>query len=275
MHSRFLILFKDQISTSWRSKKAILFLVLYMSVFLLLALGIITIQTKIFEQFREQGIAQTQQDIALTFGRRALRSQNNDIIDFLIDVPFINIALFLVTIFGTPLLLLLLNYDKIAQEVYDGSFRYILFRTSRRSIYLSKFLGSIVECAIITFIALMTALLWAKWQISDLDLSKSFLYGLRFWTIGQVFLWVFIAFSLMFSTFFQKAFSALLVTASALFILFILPFWIGYISPYDLNYLSGLFFPTSPELFQSLITYLIFTLIFLSGGYFWFSRKDL
>lgn len=269
------VLIQDQVKTSWRSKKAILFLILYLSVFLLLALGIITIQTKIFEQFKEQGITQTQQDIAFTFARRALRSQNNDIIAFLVDVPFINIALFLVTIFGTPLLLVLLNYDKIAQEVYDGTLRYLLFRTSRLSIYLSKFVGSIVECAVITFIALLIALLWATWQVKGLEFGPSFFYGIRFWAIGQVFLWAFIAFSLMFSSFFQKPFTALLVNAAALFGLFVLPFWIGYISPYDLNYLSGLFFPNTVELFQALGIYLIFTVIFLSIGYLRFARKDL
>ncbi len=252
-----------------------LFLILYLSVFLLLALGFIHIQARILEQFEQQGITQTQQNLAFGFAKNALRSQNNQVIDFLINVPFINLALFLVTIFGTPLLVMLLNYDKIAQEVYDGTLRYLLFRVSRFQLYLTKFLGSLVECALITLVALLFALVWASFQLKGLDFGVTLAYGIRFWAIGQVFLSVFVAFAMMFSTFFKKPFTALIVGATVLFLLFILPFWIDYLSPYDVKYLTGLFYNNSLELAETLGVYVLFTILFWLIGWWNFSRKDL
>jgi ABC-type transport system involved in multi-copper enzyme maturation permease subunit len=273
----FLILVKDHLASSIRTKKGIILLLLYLAVFALVAYGFFQVHNLINKELNSRGISEEQRTFVIFFAENALRQSNavQEFVDFLLRVPFINIALFLVTLIGTPFLILLLSYDKISQEVYDGTLRYLLFRTSRLKIYLAKFLSAAIEIGVITFIALLIALVWGSFKLNNFDFSESFGYGMRFWLIAQPFLWISIAFVLIFSSLFRKPFHALLCSCLGLLGLAILPHWVDYVSPFDSFYLKGLFVNFSPKLYLSLGFFCFFAALFLGIGFSIFNKKDL
>ncbi len=275
--NNFIVLVKDHLVNSFKSKKGIVFLLLYLAVFLLIAYLFFKLQNNINAEFERQKVEPSQRVFIGMFVQGAFTQLSTDqqFNDFILHIPFINIALFMVAILGTPLLILILTYDKIAQEVYDGTLRYLLFRTSRFQIYFAKFLSSAIEVAVTTFVALFIALLWGSFEIRFFDISQSMWLGLRFWLIAQPFLWVFIAFSLIFSSIFRKPFHALLTSFLVFFGLVLLPFWVHFVSPFDSYFMQGLYYPLSFELIRTLLFYTLFTIVFLGIGFSIFQKKDL
>lgn len=273
----FFILVFDNLKTSIRTKKAIIFLVLYLFVFGLIMYAFFHLVQDINEQIEKQGISELQQGFISSFARGVLmnNSENDAIIEFLFTIPVINIILFFVSLIGTPLLLFILNYDKVSQEIYDGTIRYLLFRASRFQIFFAKFVSGLLECSLITFVAMVLGVLWGSMRFESVHFAASIVFGLRYWLIAQFFLTIFIALTLMASSIFKKPFTSLIVAFTSYIALAILPFFVGYISPYDKLYFEGLFMPTSGSLFFSIGIYMVFTAIFLTFGYQLFKRKDL
>lgn len=285
----FFILTFDNFLNSFRTKRALIFLILYLGVFGLVTFGFIKatqeieeqIQAEISRNLEDQGITGISQNLATSmttqmaeaFARDFLETQDNEIINFLLKTPFLNIMLFLVTLFGTPLLILILKYDTLTQEIYDGTLRFLLFRTSRKDIFFAKFLSGVIEFAILTLIAFLLAYLWSglyfdKWM--DIGI------GMKFWLLSQLFLSTFIAFYLSISVIFKKPFYSLLTACIASLLLLLAPLKISYISPFDSSYLRGFFFPYSSFEFQIMIFgFLALTATFLLVGFYIFRKKTL
>jgi ABC-type transport system involved in multi-copper enzyme maturation permease subunit len=286
-----LTLTKDSLLNAFRTKKAIIFLVLYLGTFGAITFGFIKVQEHLNQEIErqiervleEQGVPTIGRTVASSMGREMaegfaremLRTQNNEVINFLLDIPFLNLALFGVTIFGTPLLILILKYDLVAQENYEGTMRFLLFRTSRTKIILAKFISSIIEIAVLTFIALVVALIWANFKLESFDFAQSLRVGVRFWAIAQVFLSAFVAFALLISVIFKKPFVALTMCFIGMLILILLPIWTNSVSPLDIYYLRGLFYGPSFELMFSLFSYGLFSLGILTIANYIFNKKNL
>lgn len=273
----FAVLVWDNLKNSFRTKKALIFLVLYLLVFGLITYGFFRIQEDIERQMMEQGISELQRHFLNSFARTFITQQadNSAIASFLFSVPAINIVLFFVSLIGTPLLLFILNYDKVSQEVYDGTIRYVLFRASRFQIFFAKFLSGLIECALITLVALVLGILWGSIKFKSVDFGTSISFGLRYWVIAQFFLIAFIALSLMTSSIFKKPFISLIVAFISYVAMPIIPLFLSYVSPYDRAYFEGLFFPLSAELIFSIGIYLAYAAVFLITGFLIFKRKDL
>lgn len=273
----FWILTWDNLKNSLRAKKAMIFLVLYLLVFGLITYVFFNVQNHIEEQILAQGASSLQVSFMSNFVKNVLTNvgDGSKVIDFLFNVPPINIVLFFVSLIGTPFLLFIINYDRVSQEIYDGTIRYILFRATRFKIFFAKFFSGLLECSLITLLALFLGILWGSLKYSSVDFTVSMTYGLRYWFIAQVFLAVFVACTLLASAIFKKPFTSLVFCFIFYVFLVIIQFFIPYISPYDSVYFEGLFFHNSLPLLFSLAVYAGFTAIFLTAGYQIFKRKDL
>lgn len=285
----FFILTFDNLLNSFRTKRALIFLILYLGVFVLVTFSFIKateaieeqVQIEITKSMEEQGMNPLTQKIATSmttqmaesFARDFLKTKNDQTINFLLETPFLNIMLFLVTLFGTPLLILILKYDTLTQEIYDGTLRFVLFRTSRKNIFFAKFLSGALEFAFLTLIAFLLAYLWTgiafnQWMKIGI--------GLRFWFLAQLFLAIFVSFYLFISVIFKKPFYSLLTACLFSLILLLAPLKIRYISPFDTDYLRGFFYPYSSIEFQIMVFgYLSLIVFFLSTGFFIFKKKAL
>ncbi len=270
------ILIYDNLKHSITNKKSLIFLVLYLGVFFLIASFFLKIQKEIYDQMAIQGISDTMQRGMTQFVTNILRTQNNELLDYLINTPFINFIIFLVTIFGTPILIVIIKYDIFAQDIYDGSIRFLLFRTTRFKIFISKLISSIIEISIITFIAFISIIVWAKIQINGFDILKSIYSGTNLWVISQVFLTIFISLCCLTSIIVKKPFSSLLVACIIILGFLILPIWFDWVSPFNVYYLRGIFYsPGSKKFVFSVFSYLVFTLGFLVSSFVVFNNKDL
>ena len=270
------ILILDGLLSSFRSKKAILFLALYLGTFFIFCYGFIKIEEKIVHELEKQGINETSRKVLSSTVKKLLREKNDElVVDFLLTVPYFNTALFILSIFCTPLLILLLRYDVPAREIYDGTLRFLTFRVSRGTFILARFLGGVIEFALITLAAQCAAILWVKAKIPLFPAGESFKVGFVFWVRLQFFFAVFIAFALLVSVIVKKPFLALLVAVLGLLALFIIPIWIDYVSPFDIEYIGGLFYSPSPRLYRTLGAYLGFAVLFLGIGAAVFQRKNL
>jgi len=272
---KFWIIVKDNLINSIRSKKAIIFLALYFIIFWLIMYVFIEIQ-EYFDAFTKHGVnnPEIKRNIKW-FVRLMLNSTNNELINHLMSVPFFNIGLFILTLSGTPLLILIAKYDVLNQEIYDGTIRFFLFRVSRMKIYFAKYLSSMLEFAILTFFALIVSVIWAVIALPRLNFLHSFYAGIKFWLVSQLFLSVFVSLTLMISVLIRKPFISLLLSFLGLLIFILLTIWFNYISPLNSLYLKGLFYGVSLELLISAIGYITFSAIFLSIGAFVFQRKNL
>lgn len=271
------ILIWDNLKNSLRTKKAIIFLALYLLVFWLILSLFFSFHASWDEQINRQGISSFQKTLMSTFVTDTFEnaSENSPMLQFMMNVPPVNVVLFIVSLIGTPLLLFIMNYDKISQEVYDGTIRYLLFRVSRLKIFLAKFLSSLIECSTITLLALVLGVALASARFESVHFIVSMSYGIRYWFISLFFLMVFLAFSLMTSAIFKKPFTSLIVCFVFYAFMPFLPTLVPYISPFDGAYFNGLFFNNSFRLLFSLLIYLFFTGILFGTGYYIFKKEDL
>lgn len=274
--SKTFILLKDNFIQSFRSKKTVLFLIIYMAVFFLIANAIITFIPGITATIQIMGSVSQEANFAEDFvGSMFQGSMDASVLSYLFSIPLINIALFIVSIFGTPILILLTKYDLLALESYDHTFRFLLFRTSRFKIYLSRFLSAFLEIFAITFLALIFALIWSAIRVPDFSFSKSLSAGLYFLIVSQFLFAVIIAITMLMSTIVKKPLTALLFTFLALIVLLAVTNLVNYVSPFDSFYIRGLIAGFSLELLKSIISYILFTALFLAAGFIIFKRKNL
>ena len=272
----FWILLKDNFLSSLRAKKTIVFVILYFVIFAVITYSYREIEARLGLELMQYEMAPEARNAIFTFARDFLKVQeDNKLIDFLMTVPFYNVILFLVTLFATPLLILIVKYDTPVQEISEGTMRYLVFRVSRIKIILAKFLSSIIEFFLLTFLVLVIALLWAKWQIPYVEYFKNFKTGIHFWLVVQPFLYFFIAFSLMISVIVRRPITSLLFSFLGILFFAMVPIWLKNISPFDIKYFRGLFYDSSPELYTSIGIYTLCTFIFLGIAIFIFNRRDL
>ena len=275
----FLALFTDSFLGDLRSKRLIVFLILYLGVFGLLMYLFLQIQTTVSQEIVEQGISPMEQDFIRFFLIGIIRGGAGDagmtVVRFVENTPFLNVALLVVATYGTPILLGILNYDKISQEIYDGSIRFKLYRTKRSTFYLAKFFSSFAISLVATGIALLATLAWAQLSIPQFNGGEALTVGLRLWVMSNLFLMVFLALFIAFSSWFTKSFTALSVCIVAYITLLLLPFWVPWISPYDSRYMLPMFSPHLENLWLPIGSFTFMTVTLLYLGYLRFAHRDL
>jgi len=273
---KLLILVQDSLVHSLRTRRAALFLALYAGVFFLLSYGFIRIQEKISLALAERGVDETSRTMVAGMVKGLVKKTgDSQAVDFFFAAPFLNIALFVATILGTPALIILSKYDLVARETDDGSFRYLTFRVSRIQILVSRLVSSVLEYGAISLFILTGATLWAKARIASFPLGPSLAAGLGFWLKSQFFLLIFICLAIAASVIVRRSFLALLLSFAVALIFLLLPFWTDYLSPFDPEYLRGLLYPLSPPLYLTLSAYLVFSAFFFTFAAAIFSRKNL
>ncbi|MFH1037577.1 MAG: ABC transporter permease subunit [PVC group bacterium] len=276
MMRKLLILILDGLLGSFRSKKAILSLILYLGIFFTFCYGFIKVEEKIIRELENQGINETSRKVVSAAVTRILREKDDTrIVDFLLTVPYFNTAVFILSIFCTPLLILLLRYDVPAREICDGTLRFLTFRVSRPVFLLARFLGGAIEFALITLAAHCAAIFWVKARIPLFPAGESFRAGLSFWLRLQFFFSVFIALALLVSVTVRKPVHSLLLAVLAVLALFLLPIWTDYLSPFDIKYIGGLFSGPAFPLYRTLGAYLGFAALFFGAAALLFQRKNL
>lgn len=273
---KLLILVLDDLLGSFRSKKAILFLVLYLGIFFAFYYGFIRLEGKIVGELENRGFHEPTRRAASAAVTGVLREKDDTkIVDFLLAAPYFNTAIFVLSIFCTPGLILLLRYDVPVREIGDGTLRFLTFRVSRSGFLLARFLGGVLEFALITLAAHAAAIVWVKIQVPLFPAGVSWRAGFFFWLRLQFFFSVFIALAILVSVTARRPILSLLLSVLAVLALFFLPLWTDYLSPFDIKYISGLFSGPGFPFYRTLGAYLGFAALFFGVGVLIFRRKNL
>jgi len=275
MH-HFFILLKDNLIQALKSKKTLLFLVLYLCTFGLIVHGIKEAQKELFIRLAEQGgVDPALYRMGFNFAIEFLDIHGNDIIQKFLTIPLYSIELFGVLLFGTPFLILLIHYDKIAQEASDGTYRYFLFRTSRAAIYWSKFFSALIEIALITLVATILAVIYGQLTLPYFDLWEVAKASLIYWLMGLIPLLTFSSLVILCSSWVKRPFIALLLPGVAVLGAIIIMIWYPELSPFYLDYWKGLFLPGTTLMWKSIGIYLGITTAISSLGYLIFRKREL
>jgi len=259
-----------------KSKKLVIFLIFYLAIFFLIFYAFLKIQTEINSQMENFGIDNNKRRFLEPMVRTFLQnSTKSKVMDFLLDISISNFVIFMITIFGTPLLIMIAKYDAFSQEIYDKTIRFLLFRVSRANIFFAKFISAVLEFAIITFFSFVVAIIWSKLALDDFDFWENFKTGIYFWLVSQFFLSFFIAFFLGISSLTTKPFYSLFISCFVLLFFAMTTIWFDYLSPFNSFYSSGFFCGMSMELIKSIIFYSAATSIFLIIFFILFKKRNL
>lgn len=272
----FFILLKDNLAHALKSKKTIIFVILYVAVFGLIVHGILEAQRYLLEQIALQGGLDPElYRESYNFLFDMLQIESNAIVQKMATVPLYSIELFAVTIIGTPLLILLIYYDKLAQESADGTFRYFLFRTSRAKLYWAKYLSMVIEISLLTLIATLLAILYGHYSLNFFQTAEVLKASLAYWLTGLTPLITFASMVFMFSALVRQPFLALLLSGVAIIAALIMLALAPKLSPFYLDYWKGFFLPGTSLMTHSIFIYLIFATICAAIGLLIFKKRDL
>ena len=199
------------------------------------------------------------------------------------DRPALLSVIFLILIFGMPLLISFLAFNQIAGDIQNRGLRYLLLRTERANIFIGRFLGTAFFSTLVIaiIIATITFYLGAKIKIYPTGLLIAWaVHGFLALTIlmlPYIALCSWISASVD-SSFLSLIFAKLIIGGVLLFAMIGSYFWepvihLKYALPWALqNHLLH------PELTHSLGTALAclgYTLVFLFLGYYRFETRDL
>ncbi len=142
--------------------------------------------------------------------------------------PFLLMVLFAVSLWLVPAVVLLLGFDNISGDLQNRTVRYWALRTRRASYVAGKFIGLLATCAVVAF-----AMHFLTWIVviarGEATFAETVSWGFRFWLASLPILSAWCGLSVLVSSFFKTPILALLLTAGANFMWWLLyvPFWFG------------------------------------------------
>ncbi len=197
----------------------------------------------------------------------------------LADAPEVLIAVFLLTIWITPLVISLLSFDSVAGDLQHKAVRYWTLRTRRASYFIGKWAGVFATISTMTFA--VHALIWVVCIArGEAPAATALGWGIRFWllTLPMSAAWCGIA--TLVSSLFKSPIIALLVTFATFFVLFM--FWLigGVTHANALMYVYPNFYedmlvnPRLDRLMTGLACCLGMAALYIAGGSYLFTKKD-
>lgn len=142
--------------------------------------------------------------------------------------PAVLTALFSLSLWLIPAVVLVLGFDAIAGDLQHKSVRYWTLRTRRWSYVTGKFCGLWATCGVVALA--MHLLIWVICIArGEATFAQTIGWGFRFWVASLPILGVWCGLSVLVSSLFRIPILALLLTGGAMFAwwLVYMPFWAG------------------------------------------------
>jgi ABC-type transport system involved in multi-copper enzyme maturation permease subunit len=169
-----LITTRHELADAMRSRRAAVVILLFLAILLLSFNGSISVLGRIEQQLAEAlalepgGAGSITQSLWKSERFRRMVDKmvgSNDIVKGLVRLPPLALLYGWLAFSLTPLLVLLTTSTRIAEEVSSGSVRYALFRTSRFSWVLGKFLGQALLVGLAVLLSAAGAWSLARFRI--------------------------------------------------------------------------------------------------------------
>ena len=197
----------------------------------------------------------------------------------LADAPEVLIAVFLLTIWLTPLVISLLGFDTVAGDLQHKSVRYWTLRCRRWSYFVGKFVGVWATVSMMTLA--MHSLIWVLCIArGEAPAATALGWGIRFWLITLPMSAAWCGIATFVSSLFRSPIISLLVIFAAFFGLWL--FWmIGQVAHVEaLQYAYPNFYDAmlvNPRLDRMMTGFACcvgMAALYVGGGSYLFSRRD-
>ncbi len=179
----------------------------------------------------------------------------------------------------TPLFILLAANNQYSSDAARGAFRFILTRTTRTELYLSRFIAATLLVLICTFITTLWASILALLNNED-ELQAIIIFGLQTFTLLSFYSLPFIAFMSVVSVLTRSAFGCLFFGM----MMYVLILTISLLLKEDISYSiylipsgikSTLININMENIFISIAALSCYTLVYFACGWFIFKQRDM
>lgn len=173
-----------------------------------------------------------------------------------------------------PTLVGLVSCDSIALDVYRGTLRFVLLRSSRSAYYFSKLLSHFVLYAVLQALSLVMVLGYSLAAVPGTKFGQAFTLALEYFIVFLPFLWCVVAATQFVSSFSRRPMNAL-IRIHVLWIAFIFVVaLVPWASPLWIKILVGLFVPFDNHPLVSAFGYSVWAMLFTLLGSVFFLRRD-
>jgi len=191
-----------ELTDSIRSRRAIVLLILYALNAVVATLIFVKVLHEMENQFEKAvGVAQAENVGGTTSAMwknrhfRELISHlvgNKETAEKLLETPPLALFFGWLSFFYTPLLVMLMSASRISEEIWSGSVRFMMFRTSRLSWCAGKYAGQALQLLVALLLSGVAAWItgWCRMAFFDpgANAAAIALFSLKAWIYGLAFL---------------------------------------------------------------------------------------
>lgn len=178
------------------------------------------------------------------------------------------------SLFWFPTLVGLVSCDCIALDVYRGTLRFVLLRSSRAAYYLAKLCSHFVLYAVLQFVSLGMVLLYISLAVPDVHFASALQLAIQYFLVFLPFLWCVVAATQLVSSWSSRPINALIrihvLWIAFIFMLALFP----WASPLWSKWVLGLFVPFDNYPIMSVFGYCAWGAFFSLLGMLFFLRRD-
>jgi len=231
-----------------------------------------------FDKISGLAVEQIQSAQGIFIASWALDNQDLAILMF-VDRPA-SLSVYLLTAISiTPLFILLAANNQYSSDATRGAYRFILTRTTRMELYLSRFIAVTLLVLICTSITSFSASLQALLN-KEAELQEIIVFGLQTFTLLSFYSLPFIAFMSLVSTLTRSAFGCLFFGMMLYILILTISVLLNEDFSYSLYLIPSGIKPTLmnvnlENIFISIAALSCYTLIYFSCGWFIFKRRDM
>lgn len=179
------------------------------------------------------------------------------------------------SIFWIPILISMVSCDMISIDIYRGTLRYVLTRTSREAYFVSKFLAHFLVFSFLHLFALVALTINAMITLDAFQFSNYLMPAIKYFLSFQPYLLVILSGTILISSFTRKPMNAFiriqLFWSVFLFLLLIDPIF----SPFYYKVTLGVFAPFEFHLIDSALYSGVWAALFVGIALLGFSRRDI
>lgn len=173
-----------------------------------------------------------------------------------------------------PTLVALVSCDSIALDVYRGTLRFVLSRSSRSAYYFSKMASHVILYAVLQLVSLLTVVAYSAVALDDFRWGVSLHLAVKYFLVFIPFLWCIVAATQFISSWSRRPMNAL-IRVHVMWVGFI--FMLGFVpwaSPLWAKIGVGLFVPFDNYPLFTLLGYSLWGVFFTTLGALFFTRRD-
>jgi ABC-type transport system involved in multi-copper enzyme maturation permease subunit len=143
------------------------------------AIGIKTGKEIVNSKTQQQGFSNVHSPYAKQSGQQVNTTKQPWTVFLLEERPALLSVIFLILLFGMPLLIAFLAFNQVSGDVQSKGLRYLLLRTERANIFIGRFLGTVIFSTIVIAFIIVTITFYLGVKIKIYPVGLLAIWGLH------------------------------------------------------------------------------------------------